>query len=140
MDPRARGMRKFMGSFSKDQSLKNAKIERETFKRILRFAAPYKGQLIIFLIFIIFDAAIGVVNPLLYKQIIDNGIIEKNTELIVRIAFLVGFLSITDAALSFFQRYFSARIGEGLIFDMRTKVFSHIQQSNGRQYHFRLRV
>ena len=128
MDPQARGMRKFMGSFNKDQTIKNAKIERETFKRILRFASPYKKQLIIFLIFIVLDAAIGVVNPLLYKQIIDNGIIAKNTTLIVHIALLVGFLSITDAALSFVQRYFSARIGEGLIFDMRTKVFSHIQQ------------
>ena len=128
MDPQARGMRKFMGSFNKDQTIKNAKIERETFKRILSFASPYKRQLIIFLIFIVLDAAIGVVNPLLYKQIIDNGIIAKNTTLIVHIALLVGFLSITDAALSFVQRYFSARIGEGLIFDMRTKVFSHIQQ------------
>lgn len=121
-------MRKFMRSFSKDPTSKNTKIGKETFKRILKFATPYKNSLIIFLILIILDAAIGVVNPLLYKQIIDKGIIAKNTELIVRIAFLVGFLSICDAILSYAQRYFSARIGEGLIFDMRTKVFSHIQQ------------
>lgn len=126
MEPR--GMRKFMRSFSKDPTNKNTKIGKETFVRILKFAAPYKGFLIIFLILIILDAMIGVVNPLLYKQIIDNGIIARNTGLIIRIAFLVAFLSISDAALSFVQRYFSARIGEGLIFDMRTKVFSHIQQ------------
>lgn len=128
MEPRGRGMRKFMGSFSKDPSIKNARIERETFKRILKFAAPYRTYLIIFLILIILDAAIGVVNPLLYKTIIDKGILGKNTDLIIKVAFLVGFLSIADAILSFAQRYFSARIGEGLIFDMRTKVFSHIQQ------------
>jgi ATP-binding cassette subfamily B protein len=128
MEPRGRGMRKFMGSFNKDPNLKNARIERKTFKRILSFAAPYKNFLIIFLVLIVLDAAIGVVNPLLYKQIIDNGILAKNTELIVRIAILVAFLSLMDGILSFAQRFFSARIGEGLIFDMRTKVFSHIQQ------------
>lgn len=121
-------MRRFMGSFKKDPTVKNAKIGRATFLRILNFAAPYKGMLIIFLILVILDAAIGVVNPLLYKEIIDKGIIAKDTTLIVRTAFLVAFLSISDAALSFVQRYFSSRIGEGLIFDMRTKVFSHIQR------------
>lgn len=123
-----RGMRRFMGSFSKDPSIKNAKIARGTFKRIFSFAAPYKKFLIILLVLIILDAVISVVNPLIYKEIIDNGIIAKNTSLIVRLAFFVALLALSDAVLSFMQRYFSARIGEGLIFDMRTQVFSHIQQ------------
>jgi ATP-binding cassette, subfamily B, bacterial len=128
MEPRGRGMRRFMGSFSKDPSIKNARIERETFRRILSFAAPYKNLLIIFLVLIILDAIISVINPLLYKEIIDKGIIDKNTSLIIRIAIIVASLSIFDALLSFAQRHFSSRIGEGLIYDMRTKVFSHIQQ------------
>jgi len=128
MEPRGRGMRRFMGSFSKDPSIKNARIGRKTFRRILNFVAPYKGFLIIFLILIILDAVISVINPLLYKEIIDKGILAKNTNLIINIAIIVAALSIFDAFLSFGQRYFSSRIGEGLIYDMRTKVFSHIQQ------------
>jgi ATP-binding cassette, subfamily B, bacterial len=128
MDPRAGGMRRFMRSMNRDQSVKQEKIKKGTYKRILTFAAPYKKFLTIFLMVIILDAIIGVVNPLIYKSIIDNGIIAKNTDLIIKLAVLVAVLAIGDAGLSFIQRYFSARIGEGLIFDMRTKVFSHIQQ------------
>jgi len=127
MEPRG-GMRRSMRSFSRDNSVKKSKITKGTFGRILKFAAPYKKLLIIFLIIIIIDSIIGVANPLIYKQIIDNGIIAHNTNLVIKLAFLVALLAIFDAGLSFVQRYFSAQIGEGLIFDMRTKIFSHIQQ------------
>ncbi len=128
MEPRGFGLRKSMRSFSKDSSVKNSKIESGTLKRILQFSSPYKKLLTLFLIVIILDAIIGVANPLIFKQIINNGIIARNTSLIVNLAFLIAFLAILDAALSFVQRYFSAQIGEGLIFDMRTKIFSHIQE------------
>lgn len=128
MGPRGYGMRQSIRSFSRDSSVKNNKIAAGTFKRILRFASPYKKLLGIFLIIIIIDAFVGVANPLIYKEIIDDGILGRNTTLVIQLAFLVAGLSLFDAALSFVQRYFSARIGEGLIFDMRTKVFSHIQQ------------
>ena len=128
MGPRGMGMRKFMRSFDREQSVKDKKITPETIKRIFKFASPYKKFLAIFLIAIIFDAIIGVANPLIFRQIIDKGIIAKNTDLIVKFAIVIALLAVVDAGLSFIQRYFSARIGEGLIFDMRTKVFSHIQQ------------
>jgi ATP-binding cassette subfamily B protein len=127
MEPRGMGARRFMRSFNRDQSVKDRTIAGGTVKRVLKFAAPYKKFLIIFLIVIIFDAIIGAANPLIYKEIIDNGIIAKNTGLIIQLAALVAVLALVDSGLSFIQRYFSARIGEGLIFDMRTKVFSHIQ-------------
>jgi ATP-binding cassette subfamily B protein len=128
MEPRGLGMRKSIRSFTRDNSVKKSKIMKGTFRRILKFALPYKKLLLIFLFVIIIDSIIGAVNPLIYKLIIDDGIIAKNTDLIIRLAILVAALSIGDALLSFVQRYFSARIGEGLIFDFRTNVFSHIQQ------------
>ena len=128
MEPRGHGIRKSFRSFTRDNSVKGVKIRKGTFKRILKFASPYKKLLAIFLVVIIVDSIIGALNPLIFKLIIDNGIIKGNTSLIVELAFLVGVLSISDAVLSFVQRYFSAKVGEGLIFDLRTRIFSHIQQ------------
>src|ERR1700748_814618 len=101
MEPR--GMRRYMGSLRRDPSIKNSHIGSGTFKRVLKFAAPYKKLLIIFLVMIILDAAIGVVNPLIYREIIDKGIIAKNTSLIVHLAFLIAALAVTDACISFVQ-------------------------------------
>lgn len=128
MEPKGMGIRKSLRSFSKDNSVKNQKIAVGTLKRILKFASPYKKLLSLFLIVIVLDAVISAVNPLIFKQIINSGIIARNTSLVIRLALLIAVLSIFDAALSFIQRYFSAQIGEGLIFDMRTKIFSHMQE------------
>ena len=70
----------------------------------------------------------ALLNPLLYKVIIDDGIIPRNSALIVQIGLLLVVLAIADAGLSLWQRWISARVGEGLIFDMRTQIFAHFQQ------------
>jgi len=123
-----RGMRGPMRSFVRDQSVTKHKIAPGVLKRILRFAKPYKKLLYIFLSIVVFDAAIGAINPLILRQIINKGILGHNTGLIVDLAILVAGLAIIDAFFEFFERFISARIGEGLIFDMRTKIFSHIQK------------
>ncbi len=128
MSPQGSGIRRSRRSFSRDRSVKDTKIAPGTFQRIVKFAAPYKKLLGIFLLIIILDAVIGAVNPLILKEIIDQGILRHHIQLIINLALLVAGLAILDAALSLIQRYFSAKIGEGLIFDMRTKIFSHIQQ------------
>ena len=74
------------------------------------------------------DAVIGAANPLLFREIINQGIVRHRTGLIVTLALIVAGLAIADAFLSLGQRFVSARIGEGLIFDMRTKVFAHVQK------------
>jgi ATP-binding cassette subfamily B protein len=117
-----------MRSFVRDQSVTKHKIAPGVLKRILRFAKPYKKLLYIFLSIVVFDAAIGAINPLILRQIINKGILGHNTGLIVDLAILVAGLAIIDAFFEFFERFISARIGEGLIFDMRTKIFSHIQK------------
>jgi ATP-binding cassette subfamily B protein len=117
-----------MRSMRRDQSVTNAKVARGTARRILRFAAPFRKILTFFLGLVVIDAVIGAVNPLLFREIINQGIVKHNSGLIVTVALIVAALAIADALFSLGQRYVSARIGEGLIFDMRTKVFAHIQR------------
>jgi ATP-binding cassette subfamily B protein len=82
----------------------------------------------VFLAVIVVDALIGVWNPLIYREIIDGGIARHNSHLIFLLALLLGGLALVDALLSLAQRYISSRVGEGLIYDMREKVFGHVQE------------
>jgi ATP-binding cassette subfamily B protein len=116
-----------MRSFRRDQSVIHQELSPGIVKRIARFAAPYRRMLVVFLALIIIDAVIGAANPLIYRAIIDTGIAHHRTRLIVGLALVVGGLALADAGLTLGQRWVSARIGEGLIFDMRAKVFAHIQ-------------
>jgi ATP-binding cassette subfamily B protein len=97
-------------------------------RRIAGFARPYRRALAVFLVLIIVDAVIGAANPLIYRSIIDSGIRHHRSGLIVELAVLLAGLAVFGAVLSLWQRWVSARIGEGLIFDMRTRVFEHIQK------------
>jgi ATP-binding cassette subfamily B protein len=110
------------------EQLPNRKLAKGTVRRIARFAAPYKRMLLVFLALIIVDAVVGTVNPLIYARIIDKGILGHNSGLIVALAGLIAGLAIFDAGLSLAMRWYSARIGEGLIFDMRSRVFRHVQR------------
>jgi ATP-binding cassette subfamily B protein len=82
----------------------------------------------VFLGVIVVDALIGVWNPLIYRQIIDGGIVRHDSRLIVELGLLLAGLALADALLSLAQRYISSRVGEGLIYDMREKVFGHVQE------------
>jgi ATP-binding cassette, subfamily B, bacterial len=115
-------------SFRRDRSVTAKKLPPGTLRRIVRFAAPYKRQLIWFLLLIVLDAVIGVVNPLIFKGIIDKGIGQHRVGLTELLAATIAVLALIDAADSLASRWFSARIGEGLIYDMRSKVFEHIQR------------
>ncbi len=126
--PGSVGAASLMRSFGRDGSVTEQQLTPGIFWRILRFAQPYRAKLVVFLVLIVIDALLGVANPLIYKAIIDNGIIPKNTELIVQLFILLVVLAVADAALSLWQRWISALIGEGLIYDMRTQVFGHFQQ------------
>jgi ATP-binding cassette subfamily B protein len=115
-------------SFRRDRSVTAKKLPPGTLKRIVRFAAPYRRQLVWFLLLVVLDAVIGVLNPLIFRAIIDKGIHGHNVGLTELLAVLIAVLALIDAADSLGSRWFSARIGEGLIYDMRSKVFDHIQR------------
>ena len=115
-------------TLTQDQSVKNQKLKPGTIKRIVSFATPYRSSLVLFLITVIFDALLVVSTPLLLKRLIDKGVIPGDAHLVTLLAFAVGGLAVLDALLSMVGRWFSARIGEGLIFDLRTRVFEHVQR------------
>lgn len=115
-------------SMSRDRSVTKQKLAPGTVRRIARFASPYRRILIVFLVVIVVDALLGVVTPLLYREIIDGGIIKHDNGLIVALAAVIAGIAVVDALLSLVQRYISARVGEGLIYDMRERVFEHIQR------------
>ncbi|HEY7008088.1 MAG TPA: ABC transporter ATP-binding protein, partial [Jatrophihabitantaceae bacterium] len=104
------------------------KVPRGTWRRIVRFAAPYRGYLIVFLLIVIADSLIGVATPVLAGKVVNDITAQVAAHVVVWTAALIAALAVVDAALSFAQRWFSARIGEGLIYDMRVAVFSHIQR------------
>ena len=113
-----------------DPSVKNQKLKPGTIKRIFSIAQPYRLYLTIFLITVVIDAFLVIATPLLLRQLIDDGVIPKNGELITRLAFIVGLLAVADAIMSIIGRWFSARIGEGLIYDLRSQVFQHVQKQS----------
>jgi ATP-binding cassette subfamily B protein len=116
-----------MRSFRRDGSITDYKLPPGITRRIVAFARPYRALLGLFLVLIVLDAVFGAANPLLFRAIIDDGIIKRNRGLVVDLAFVVAALAIIDAVLSLWQRWVSARVGEGLILDMRTRVYSHVQ-------------
>ena len=117
-------------SMTADPSVKEQKLKPGTVKRIFRFALPYRTNIIIFLATVIVDAALVVATPLLLKQLIDDGVIPKDGEVVTRLALFVGLLAVADAGFNMLGRYFSSRIGEGLIYDLRSLVFAHVQRQS----------
>ncbi|TRZ71448.1 MAG: ABC transporter ATP-binding protein [Streptomycetaceae bacterium] len=117
-------------SMTADPSVKAQKLKAGTVKRIFDFAKPYRKSIIIFLITVVIDAALVVTTPLLLLRLIDDGVIPKNPELVTKLALFVGLLAVADALVSMLGRYFSSRIGEGLIYDLRSLVFGHVQKQS----------
>ena len=117
-----------MRGFRMDPSITKQKLKPGTIRRIAAYARPYRMHLVLFLIATAVDAMLTVVNPLLLRDIIDQGILGHNQQLVILLACAVAAVAIFDAVLGFVIRWFSARIGEGLIYDLRTQVFDHVQR------------
>jgi ATP-binding cassette, subfamily B, bacterial len=111
-----------------DPSVTKQKIKPGTVKRITRYAWPYRVQLSIFLFCTAIDACITVVNPLLLRELIDNGIIKRDQLVVLVVALTAVGVALFDAFLGVVNRYFSSRLGEGIIYDLRTQVFDHVQR------------
>ena len=110
------------------ESMKDAKIDRDSARRVWRFARPYRGMVVGFLVTVIAQALLGLVPPLLFGRIIDDAIPEENTGLLAWFAFFIVMAALASAAVSLFERYWSSLIGEGVIFDLRTQLFDHVQR------------
>jgi ATP-binding cassette, subfamily B, bacterial len=117
-----------MRSFTRDTSVTQQRLSRGVVRRIASYARPYRLDLVVFLTLTSLSAVIGVVVPLLLQTIIDKGILPRDTSVVLWVAGTVAALALLGAGLSVATRWFSARIGEGLIYDLRTEVYDHVQR------------
>lgn len=117
-------------SFSADQSVREQRLRAGTTRRVLGYARPYKGIVSAFLGVLVVDAVLVVVQPLLFRRIIDQGVTPGDSGVVVQGALLVALVALFGAFLGLAERWCSARLGEGLIFDLRTEVFDHVQRQS----------
>ena len=117
-------------TLSSDQSVKSAKLKPGTLKRIFAYAIPYKSTFVLFLFCLIADAFLTIATPLLLRELIDNGVIPKDRAVVTTMAIAVAVLALLTAAVNIVVRWISAKIGEGLIYDLRSQVFRHVQEQS----------
>jgi ATP-binding cassette, subfamily B, bacterial len=117
-------------SMRRESEVKSYRLNRGTARRVLAFARPFRRDIVVFLIAVVIDAAIGVATPVLAGQVINTinrGGSQAGAD-VVRIAVFIAILAIVDALLSLAMRWYSARIGEGSIYRLRTQVYDHVQR------------
>jgi ATP-binding cassette subfamily B protein len=114
-------------SFGPQASAVGKKVKPGTAKRTLAFAAPYASLLGAFLLVVVLSSAVGTAYPLLYREIINSGIMKSDSPLIVRLAVLIAVLGVVDAALGILQTSLSAKVGSAIVLSLRSRLFQHIQ-------------
>ncbi|WP_100422937.1 ABC transporter ATP-binding protein [Sediminihabitans luteus] len=117
-----------MSSFRQDAGVRSHRLAPGTLRRVVAFARPYRGELAVFLVLIALDAAAGAATPLLFRRLIDDGIVAGRTDVVIGSSAVVAGLALVTAALGVVTRWISARVGEGLILDLRSAVFDHVQR------------
>ena len=114
--------------FRQGDEERQRRLNREVLRRVLTYAGPYRGQLVGFILAVIGAAVAAAVPPLLFRSLLDNAIPDQNRGLVAVLAVAAVVLAFANAVLSLVQRWFSARIGEGLIYDLRVAMFDHVQR------------
>jgi ATP-binding cassette subfamily B protein len=122
------GPRGILRTLGRDPSIKGTKIRPGTWKRILAFLRPYRALLAWFFVIVVIDAFVDIAPPLIFREIIDRGIGGRQVGLVIGLALLVVLIAVINAGLSLGQRFVSSRIGEGLVYDLRSQVFAHVQR------------
>ena len=110
------------------EAVKGAKLGRDTARRVWGFARPYRGTIALFLAFILLAALLALVPPLVVRQILDHAIPESDRGQIWLLAGIAVLAALFDAGLQVGQRWCSARVGEGLIADLRCALFDKVQR------------
>jgi ATP-binding cassette subfamily B protein len=118
-----------MHSMSADRSgLDGKKINRATRRRVYGFARPYKAHITLFLATIVVSTFLGLLPPLLIRAVFDVAIADDNGVYLNTLFIIMVIAAVGEAGLSLVERWLSSRIGEGLIFDLRVRLFDHVQR------------
>jgi ATP-binding cassette, subfamily B, bacterial len=126
----AQGMGPAWRHMRTDRSAASQKLARGTVRRVLSYAGPHRPLIAAFLVVTVFDAGLVVVSPLLVKRIVDQGILAHDGRVVTVLALAMAVVAIVDAGFTVLLGYVSSRIGEGLIYDLRTQVFAHVQRQS----------
>jgi ATP-binding cassette subfamily B protein len=111
-------------------SVTRQQIKPGTVRRIIPYARPYLWPLVFLMLATIVDSVITVAVPLLLGLIIDDGIKPKRLDVIIILAGVIAGLALLDALAIYVQTWYSARVGQGLIYDLRAQVFTHVQRQS----------
>ncbi len=117
-------------SYRQDAGAASHRLAPGTVRRVLGYARPYRAQIAVFLVLVVVSALLVVATPLLLRRIIDDGVATGDRTLVITLSAVVAVIALGEAALTLVQRWYSARIGEGLIYDLRTDVFGHVQRQS----------
>jgi ATP-binding cassette subfamily B protein len=117
-----------MMGFRRDEAITQRRIDRTVMRRVLTYIRPYLRPLIAFIVSVVAGAFTTALPPLLVRSLINTAIPHRDRSLVMWIALAAVGLALANAALSLVQRYYSARIGEGLIYDLRVALFDHVQR------------
>ncbi len=117
-------------SLTRDRSVGRKQVSRQLVWRILGYAKPYKKLIWLFIVTLVGMSLLSVAQPLMIPRLVDDGINQGNAKVVTVMALIIALLAVLDAGLGLVSRYYSSRIGEGLIFDLRTEVYDHVQQQS----------
>ena len=115
-----------MRSLTKDASVKDVRLKDGTTRRVLGYAGPYRAAITAFVALNVVEALLVVATPLILRSLIDDGVIPGDRSVVIRLAVLAAVIALVSGAVTLVERWFSSRIGEGLIYDLRTQVFAHV--------------
>ena len=119
-----------MRNASADRSILKSKLKEGTVKRIFSYATKYRSALTFFLLTVVVDSCVVVATPLLLKKLVDEGVLKGKSSLVISLALVVGLLAIFDGGINMVNRRLNSIIGEGLIYDLRTQIFNHVQRQS----------
>ncbi|MFI0371293.1 ABC transporter ATP-binding protein [Actinomadura sp. 1N219] len=111
-----------------DDSITRQKVRPGTVRRIVPYALRYRWSLAAGLLATAVHAVITAASPLLLKVIIDDGIMPRKREVVIGLAAFIAVLAVVDALAIYTQTWFSGRVGQGIVYDLRCKVFGHVQR------------
>ena len=103
-------------------------FSRATLRRIGTFARPHRGRIVRFLLLSVATALLAVATPVLAGRVVDAIVQGDDSGTVTRLALLIALIAVAEAALALLTRWLSATLGEGLILDLRTAVFDHVQR------------
>ena len=116
--------------FTSDKSVVGTRLGRETLKRIGSYAVEFKIQIIFYLLVLVIQSVVVVIQPLLFKQIVDESIPSGDSNAVIQTALLIAAISIFEAAIGVFNRWQQSSIGESLIYKLRVQVYDHVQRQS----------